>query len=406
MRTLRNGAQGHRGLAGSMRIVVVMHSHALGGAERHVLTLLDGLRARGHQAHFAGPRNGWLGEQVRSLGIPVLHLGMHGMYDALSALKLGRYLRQIDADLVHGHSMRGTRYAVWAGARAGVPAVGTAHSTTAGRWLQGAQRIIPVSAAVLASLREQGYGEELEAPVYPGVPDNGVLTPAQRSARRAAFGLAPQDQALVMLGRLVPEKGHDLAIAALRRLGDLPVKLFLYGDGDAEWIAQLRAQIEREQLQTRVQFLGRQDDACRTLGTFDIFLQPSRREALSLSLLEASAQALPIIASEVGGIPEIVHDRETGLLVPTDDADRLAESIRSLIQDRPAAQRLGAAARRQYLQQFTVTAMMSRIEAVYARARPRVPPCADSGGRPAYANAAAVSAGDPRRDSGSRDRRT
>lgn len=353
-----------------MKIVVVMHSHALGGAERHVLTLLEALRARSHDAHYAGPHNGWLGEQVRSRKIPSLHLPMHGMYDPLSAAKLGRYLRRVDADVVHGHSMRGTRYAVWAGLRAGVPAISTAHSTTAGRWLHGAQRIIPVSEAVLASLRAQGYGEEVETPIYPGVADNGQLTPAQRGARRAALGLRREERGLVILGRLVQDKGQDLAIAALRQLADLPLKLFLYGDGDPEWIAFLQAQVEREGLGSRVQFLGQQENACRTLGAFDIFLQPSRREALSLSLLEASAQALPIVASAVGGIPEVVRHGETGLLVPVNNPEQLAAAIRKLLLDPAAAEQLGEAARRQFLREFTVSAMMTRLEAVYARARP------------------------------------
>lgn len=358
-------------MAGRMNIVVLMHSHTLGGAERHVLSLLEGLRARGHQAHFAGPHNGWLGEQVLARGIPGLHLPMRGMYDALSALKLSRYLRRVQADVVHGHSMRGTRYAVWAGQRAGVPAIATAHSTTAGSWLLGAQHIIPVSAAVQASLLAQSYGGTVEEPVYPGVPDHGVLSPEQRRAQRALLGLKDDEQGLVILGRMVRDKGQDLAITALSQLRELPVRLFLYGDGKAEWITQLQQQVAAAGLQDRVRFLGQQAEASRTIGAFDLFLQPSRREALSLSLLEASAQAMPIIASRVGGIPEVIRENETGRLVPVDDADALAQAIRQLLADRPGAERLGQQARQQFLRQFTVSAMLKRTEAIYARCAAR-----------------------------------
>ncbi|SEQ02173.1 Glycosyltransferase involved in cell wall bisynthesis [Solimonas aquatica] len=351
-----------------MKIVVVMHSHKLGGAERHVLKLLDALRARGHLVHFAGPHNGWLGEQVLARNIPSLHLPMRGMYDALSAVKLARYLRKVDADIVHGHSMRGTRYATWAGHRVGVPAVGTAHSTTAGRWLADTQALIPVSWAVHLSLRQQGYGRSLVDPIYPGIADSGVLTLSQRRESRAALGLKDEDCALVMLARLIPDKAQDLAIAALSRLRDLPLQLFLYGDGDADWQEQLKAQIEREQLQSRVRFLGQQQEASKTLAMFDIFLQPSRREALGLSLLEASAQALPIVASEVGGIPEVIEHEYNGLLVPANDAEALAAAIRRLHADPAWAAGLGAAARRRFLQEFTVNVMAARIEAVYKRA--------------------------------------
>jgi glycosyltransferase involved in cell wall biosynthesis len=344
---------------------MVMHSHGLGGIERHVLVLMQALARRGHRPHFAGPRDSWIGEQLARQGLPQVHVPMRGMYDLASGWRLQRYLRQVGADLVHGHAMRGTRYAVWGGARAGVTAVGSAHSTVNGRWLRGAEALFPVSMAVSRSLTTQGYRHHLSAPVYPGIPDPGAPSAERRAQQRRQLGIAADEQILGMIARFVDKKGHDVAVAALHRLRDLPVRLLLIGDHRTAVGDALRSQIQALDLQSRVLLVGQRDDAAALCSVFDVFLQPSRREPLGLTLLEAAAQERPIVASEVDGIPEVVLDGQTGLLVPPNDPERLAAATQRLLADPALAARLGRMARQHYLSRFTEDAMIERLLAGY-----------------------------------------
>lgn len=351
--------------------VMVMHSHGVGGIERHVLFLMQVLTQRGHRPHFAGPRDSWIGEQLSRAGLPQVHVPMMAMYDFISASRLQCYLRRVKADVVHGHAMRGTRYAVWSGFWAGVPAVGTAHSTTGGRWLRGARAIFPVSAAVRNALDAHNCRRLLSPPMYPGVPDPGAPSAELRARRRALLGIRPDEQILGMVGRFVAAKGHELAVAALHRLRDLPTRLVLVGDDRNEVGDRLRAQVRSLGLESRVLFMGQCENAVEICSTFDVFMQPSRREALGLALIEASAQERPIVAADMGGIPEVVLDGETGLLFPPGDAERLAAAVRRLLTEPALASSLGRMARRHYLAQFTEDAMVDRVVAGYQRAMER-----------------------------------
>ncbi|WP_028006782.1 glycosyltransferase family 4 protein [Solimonas flava] len=170
-----------------MRIIMVEHSHLLGGVERHVLDLMLALRANGHAVCYAGPLDGWLGEQCQRHDLSTLALPMRGMFDVLSALRLARFARRWQADLLHGHTQRGTRYATWAGHWAGIPALATAHSTHAYRRFERAARTICVSDAVRASLLANGLPAARLTRIHSGIADPAPLAPPRRrAATRAA----------------------------------------------------------------------------------------------------------------------------------------------------------------------------------------------------------------------------
>jgi hypothetical protein len=141
-------------------VLFVFHSHICGGIERHLLTSMQGLSARGYRIAFAGPADSWLMDQVRAQHLSGYHLPMHGMLDLWSILRLATLVRRVGADLIHSHATRGARYARFAGALTGAPVVSTAHSTDAGKHFGGANRIIAVSHAVADFLAARGYDRE------------------------------------------------------------------------------------------------------------------------------------------------------------------------------------------------------------------------------------------------------
>lgn len=347
-----------------MRIIMVEHSHLLGGVERHVLDLMLALRANGHAVCYAGPSDGWLGEQCRRHDLATLALPMRGMLDVLSALRLARFARRWQADLLHGHTQRGTRYATWAGRWTGIAALATAHSTHAHRRFERAARTICVSDAVRASLLAHGLPAARLTRIHSGIADPAPLAPPRGDARRM-LGLGDDTLVLGMIARFVRAKGHEVAIEALARLQRANAVLLLAGADDNDQAEAMRRLAAERGVAGQIRFLGERSDVPRILAACDLVLAPSHREALSLALLEAAAMGVPAVASRVGGIPEAVEDGVTGLLVPDRDPAAFAAAIARLADDPAARRQMGAAARQRFLLRFARERMCEAVESVY-----------------------------------------
>ncbi|MEA3276775.1 MAG: glycosyltransferase, partial [Pseudomonadota bacterium] len=295
------------------------------------------------------------------------HLPMHGMFDLWSALRLAALVQDFRADLIHSHLTRGARYAGLVGTMTGVPVVATAHSTNAGKHFGGAGRIVAVSDAVRGFLVSRGYDRRRITVVRNGIPDIRCATES-RSLRRQ-LGLPDSRPLIGLVGRFIADKGQDVAIDAMARLRH-PAHLALIGDDSTPWGREMRLHANSGTACERLHFLGFRDDLPERICELDLLIAPSRREALPLTLIEAAAAGVPAIASRIGGIPEVLMDGETGILVPPEDPVGLAGAIDSLMDDRALRSRLGAAARRRYENGFSLDAMLDATEEVYRQMQP------------------------------------
>lgn len=339
-----------------MRIIQVLHSHGYGGAESHALTLMQGLQQRGHSLLYAGPDDSWLSEKCKQAGIETSHLRMAGMYDLFSLLKLKKLVNRWRADVVHGHLLRGARYAGYSAGNAF--SVCTAHATTARKYMEQCSQIIAVSEAVKVTLLDAGYSEDKISVIH-----NGVALGSQvfdKAELRRELGIRPDAVAIFNAGRFIYDKGQDLITEVARNLSEL--SFYLAGDTDTAFGKEVRASASDL---SNVHFLGYRNDIQRLLPAFDMYLSASRREALSLSLLEAAAASLPVVATSVGGIPEAVLDGVTGLLAPAFDTAALTEAMRRLSFDKNLRQRLGNNAYIRYCNMFTVDKMVDSVEKLY-----------------------------------------
>lgn len=349
-----------------MRIVQVLHSHKSGGAERHTRQLMLGLRDRGHDVHYAGPTDGWLGRQLSQDGFACCHLGLHGLLDLPSIVRLARYARGVGADLLHGHLTRGAWYAGWAARWARMPNVATAHSDNAGKHFGRADRIIAVSQAVADFLCQTGYAAHRIRTVHHGIADIArELNASARETTRSALGLPDGTPVILMAARIVSAKGHDTALHALARLTQLPWTLLLAGDHHGDLGPATQQLVKTLGLEERVHFLGLREDVPALMAASDLLLAPSRREALSLTLLEACAASLPIVASAVGGIAEVVQDGISGRLVPADDAAALAAVLEPLLTNADLRRQMGQEARQRFESHFQEHTMFAKTESVY-----------------------------------------
>ncbi len=214
-----------------------------------------------------------------------------------------------------------------------------------------------------------------------GVNRPGVIVPnavlsLPQDAASPANGHLPGPLTIAAIGRLAPEKGPDLLLAAFRLLRTqapaLPVRLLFAGDGPLR--SDLQQQAGAWGLTAHIEFTGAFDDLAPIMRRADIVAHPTRNDGRSVSVLEAMAWGRPIVAARVGGLPEIVADGVSGLLVPPDDPAALAAALQRLAEDTQLRQQFGQEARRRFLAgNFTTAHMVQATIAVYQQllAQPR-----------------------------------
>jgi glycosyltransferase involved in cell wall biosynthesis len=342
-------------VAGGPRIFLVVTLAEPGGAQTYVASLLPALAGRFEvtvAAHGPGP----LRDAARAAGVrfvPLRHVRrpINPWRDLLGLLELLALLRRERPHILHANSSKAGilgRLAAWL---AGVPiriftVHGWAFSASQGpisRLYRWAERLVKpvttVTVCVAESERVSGLAagsceERTTVVIHNGV-DPGDALPRQRRD-----GLPPR---IVSVGRLQEPKDPLTLVRALGSLRGTPFAAVLVGEGpDRPAVA---AELERLGLGDAARLAGERHDVPELLAEADIFVLSSRSEGLPLSILEAMRARLPVVASCVGGIPELVVDGETGLLVPPGDPSRLAAAIERLVEDPALRDRLGAAGR-------------------------------------------------------------
>ncbi|AHG90026.1 glycosyl transferase group 1 [Gemmatirosa kalamazoonensis] len=367
-----------RRLAGGrpLRIVLASETEVIGGAEMMLLHLTRTLQARGHEVHFVSPlhKRDWLGERLRELGTATHSVEFRRALDPAAVRQLRTIVRRVDADVVHSHMFGMAVYGTAATRLTRVPHVismhGTGHETAERRRriaLRWAFRQSDVVIAVSRGLREELRGllgrsaADRMRILYNGVPD----VRGDGTAIRRELALAPHELLVVAVGNLFHNKAHLNLLKALAQLPpELPWRVAIAGR-EEEATDDLRAFIAAQGWERRAHLLGSRRDVTDLLAAADVYAMPSLREALPMSLLEAMMSGTPVIASQVGGIPEVVTDGVDGLLVPPGDVSALAAAVRRLLGDRDLRASVGAAGRTRALADFSLQAMTEAHEAVY-----------------------------------------
>lgn len=326
-------------------------------------------------------RGGPLEDELRALGIPVVIFGRHGRFDPSLVFRLARWMRRQQVRVVHTHLFTADAFGRLAARLAGVRAVFSTVHSVVNVWKTPVHRLVDRALAWASYRVIACTGEVRQALVERDrLPAQRVTTIAngidlQRflSASglgvREEFGIAPGTALLAVVGRLEPPKGHaDLldALEALRanRCNDF-VCLFV---GEGELRAQLQAEVERRALQECVLFTGLRRDVPRLLAACDLVLMPSRWEGLPIAMLEAMACGKPVVATAVGGVPDVIEDGANGVLVPPGDMAAFASQLRRLLEEPARRQALGARARIDVLRRFDVARTAAQYTALYREA--------------------------------------
>ena len=371
-----------------MRVAHIIKVTRISGAERHLLVLLTGLRERGVDARLIilverdKPMDDMMAE-AREREIPVCRIVIRRDYDLPLLWKLRGALREIQPDIVHTHLVHADMFGYFAAKLSGVQRiVSSRHNDDQFRYRPRWRRInrrmwrsfdagIAISEAIKRfTIEVEAASADKISVVHYGI-DFAWLSDddieAARQHLRAALGVDADALLLGIVCRLVEQKGIPYALEALRRLRAEYPQAHLVIAGDGEKAAELRRLAAALGVADRVHWLGWRSDAADLMAAFDVLLVPSLWEGFGLVLLEAMSRRVPVIASRVSAIPEVIVDGESGILIPPRDVDALTQAIARLLTDRALRKYMGLLGAARLEEHFSVERMITSTLAVYER---------------------------------------
>lgn len=366
------------------RVLILTVGFTLGGAEQLILMTAPRLRRAGFEVTVACLKEwGPVGDDLQAAGIRAIALGARGPLDPRAAGRLISLLRRERIQIVHAHLFLANVVARVLGRLAGDPVIITSHHDT-DVWMGRRHRLLervtaPLSDAIVTcseAVRQYALATYGLRPGLVRTLRNAIPVPERRPAGRERvrrlFDAVPQDRVIASVGRLdEPKKGLTVFLRAAGRLardvqtngGERRLRFVLVGDGPAR--PRLEALARAEGIDRLTIFMGERRDVSELMEGFDLFVQPSLWEGFGVTVLEAMAAGLPVVASRVGGIPEIVRDGETGSLVPPGDDLALAEACHRLLGEPELASRMGAAGRARLLESFHIDRLVEETATLY-----------------------------------------
>lgn len=355
-----------------LKILQIISSSATSGAERHVLSLSKLLIERGHSVEVICPSGGWLAEGLREKGINVHETEMKGRGWFKTTAYVMRRMRSEQIDLVHSHLTRATYFGAVSGLLCRVPAISTVHVANHDqvykRMARGQNKLIAVSNYVKGMLHGRGIRDQFIETVYNGTDFQDIgATPASDVKRE--FGIPDDSRIIGLVGRVCREKGHPLMLDAMRKIArEHPnAHLMMVGRIEPGFEPEMRQIVGDAGLQDRLTFTGVRHDVPRLIDACEFTAMPSHQETFGVAAIEAMARGKAVIASKVGGLPEVVRHRQTGLLVDL-RSESIAEASNYLLSNALESEQMGAQGKSIVQQKFTLRHMVDRVEAVYGQA--------------------------------------
>ena len=357
--------------------LLVIETSGPGGAEKMLISLANSLDRSRFRPVVVLLKTGWLHDQLKARGITTHIVPLSRTVDPGWVRRMRGLLQEENVAVMHAHEFYMNCYCALLSRLTGVPSVTTVHGKnySSAKWYRRAayraaarhSRMIAVSEGIADFLADDvGVARERLTTIRNGI-DHEAFAPKAgvRAEIRAELQLTPEQPVIGCLGNLYPVKGHThLLDAAATVCKKYPDAMFLFA-GRGHLLESLQRQTDRLGLTRNVRFLGFREDSTRLLMAMDIFAMPSLSEGLPLSILEAMAAEKAIVASAVGGIPEVLREGESGLLIPPGDPAALAGAVLRLLDDRQAARRMGETARRQMVADFSLTTMTATYERLY-----------------------------------------
>ncbi len=349
-----------------------MGRHLYGGA-RQVLYLMRGLAGAGMEQCLACPPGSELGDAARAEGHDVREIPYAGDLDVGLAVRLRALVKATGTDVLHIHSRKGAdTWGVLAAAGLDVAVLITRRVDNPDhplliRWKRRfADEFVAISEGVRRALVADGISQE-RVPVIHSAVDLERFRPGAPGTPDlcSRYGLPEGSLVVGMIAQLIPRKGHHHLFRALPPLLERfpTLRVLVFGQGPLRH--DLEAHLRLKGLNGAVVFAGYEKSLDRALPQLDLVVHPALMEGLGVALLEAAASGVAIVASAVGGIPEVVRDGVNGLLVPAGDSGALREAMAGLLADPGARRTMGQAGRALMEREFSIEGMADAYGARY-----------------------------------------
>jgi glycosyltransferase involved in cell wall biosynthesis len=348
----------------------------VGGAQSYVAALLPALAER-YDVVLAAYGEGPLREAAARAGarfVPLRHVRrpIHPLRDLAGLFELRRLMRRERPQIVHASSSKAGVLGRLAASSTRVPIrfftvhgwAFSAYSGLSSRLYRFADRLMASLTTITICVSEKELAEGLKAGTCSSERSVVIHNAVDVTAARRSVHDRPTPR-MVAVGRMKAPKDFMTLVRAVAVLGDEELETLVVGDGPDR--DDVEAEIRRLGLEQRVVLAGERDDVPVLLAESDVFVLSSRSEGLPVSVLEAMAAGLPVVASDVGGLKELVVDGETGLLVPAGDEAALAAALRPLLQNRDLRRRFGAAGRARAEGRFDLASFRRAHLELYAR---------------------------------------
>lgn len=361
-------------------ILYLNTSSCIGGAERSLLDLLEGIDLSRFRPVVACPDDGPLVQILRERGIGICCCNFSGLGTPTrffsELLNLRRFAREYNVALIHGNSTLSVKHAMFLGRVLGVPSVAHVRdeippgASFYRLWLRYSDCVIAISDAAKKALINTVPPATLKR-IYNGIDTKRFRPDLNRFDARREWQWPENTPIVGMVGRFSFEKGANTFLGAAFQVSlELPeVRFILVGDvvfsKNRIFKEEAIETAQRLHLLDRIKFVGEREDVETLMAGMDILIVPSTREAFGRVAAEAGACGKPVVATEVGGLPEIVMDGETGILVPPEDCDAMSAAILRLLQDEDLRRTMGIKARERICRFFDIRRTIDEIENIY-----------------------------------------
>ena len=365
-----------------LTVIHLVEDMKTGGAERVIADIAEGLDSERYDVRvWCVTRGGNTADELAEKGVEVKILGISSYHNPFNVLRLKRLLREAGPDIVHTHGYFASVIGRISAQKAEVPVIlAHVHSTywdykkrhilMERKLSRFTRKLICCSKAVENFVRDvEKIGNAKTVVIYNGVDEARFYPRKDTPSIRSELGLDEKALVVGTISSLAPHKGHEYLVRAASLVKEKfpSAKFLIVGDGPLR--TDLENLANNLKIHTNILFTGARKDIPKILSVMDVFVLPSSlREGLGIAIIEAMAAEKPVVATDIGGIPEAVQRGETGFLVPPGNPRALAKAIIELLQNPEKAKEMGKKGRVRFKEKFTRKHMLSEIDALYQSA--------------------------------------
>jgi glycosyltransferase involved in cell wall biosynthesis len=373
------------GIKRQVRVLQLTSSLGFYGAEQMIMTLSNALDRESFDVKLAclekkRASSTAIVSVARAAGIDAIALPCRGWIDWGAIQGLKSLIKDEKIELLHCHEAKSRLYGAVVSRMTGIPLVATHHLWTGqslrtrmvesidAAVLHGCDKVIAVSNSVAESMRRVGVAKR-RIEVIPNGIDLSNFRDKDESRNdevRASLRIPPGVPVVGAVGRLDTQKGHERLIEAARRIADAGQDAFYVILGEGVERPRLESLVRELGLSNRVSLPGYKSDVRPYLAMMDVFVMPSRREGTPMALLEAMAMERPVVATAVGGVPDVLRDGVDGIMLP-ENGDGLSDALLTLLRDPALARQMARTGRRRIESEFSSLRMAGRYEDLYRR---------------------------------------